>query len=101
MMNRLKLIFFTVTGAALVLLPDAALACEKCYAATATDTPTVKGIGLAMLGLLLITVIVLGGIVAFFLYMRKRARMIASGEYIVTEKGVLLSLPRRLVEKTG
>jgi hypothetical protein len=80
-------IFFTITGMLMVLLPEAVLACEKCYAAAAADTPTAKGIGLAMLGLLLITVMVLGGIVAFFLYMSKRARMIESGEYIFIEKG--------------
>jgi len=94
-------IFFAITGILTVLLPEAVLACEKCFGASAADTPTVKGIGLAMLGLLLITVVVLGGIVAFFIYMQKRARMIESGEYTVTEKGVLLSLPRRLVEETG
>lgn len=100
-MNRLMSVFFTITGMLMVLLPEAVLACEKCFGASAADTPTVKGIGLAMLGLLLITVVVLGGIVAFFIYMRKRVRMIESGEYTVTEKGVLLSLPRRLVEETG
>lgn len=100
-MNRLMSVFFIITGMLMVLLPEAVFACEKCFGASAADTPTVKGIGLAMLGLLLITVIVLGGIVAFFIYMSKRARMIESGEYTVTEKGVLLSLPRRLVEETG
>lgn len=100
-MNKFKSVFFTITAMVMVLLPEAVLACEKCFGASAADTPTVKGIGLAMLGLLLITVVVLGGIVAFFIYMRKRARLIASGNYTVTEKGVLLSLPRRLIEETG
>jgi len=75
-------------------------ACEKCFGGAAANSSTTRGIGLAMLALLSITAVVLGGITLFFLYMRKREKMLASGNYIANEQGVILSLPRRLVENS-
>lgn len=97
-MNKLLLTYISLANAVLFLLPGAVMACEKCYGSAAANSPTVRGIGLAMLALIIITGIVLGGIVMFFIYMRKRAKMLESGQYIVNEQGVLLSLPAKLLK---
>ncbi len=100
MIDRLHSLCPILTGAALVFLPQMAAACEKCFGGAAANSSTTRGIGLAMLALLSITAVVLVGITFFFLYMRKRAKMLASGNYIANEQGVILSLPRRLVENS-
>lgn len=89
-----------MAGAAMFLLPGAVIACEKCYGSAAANSPTVRGIGIAMMALIIITGIVLGGIAMFFFYMSKRAKMLESGQYIVNEQGVLLSLPAKLLESS-
>lgn len=99
-MNRVRHLCSILTGAVLIFLPQTVAACEKCFGGAAANSSTTRGIGLAMLALLIITAVVLGGITLFFLYMRKRAKMLASGNYIVNEQGVILSLPRRLVENS-
>lgn len=100
MIDRSRSLCTILTGALLVFLPQMAAACEKCFGGAAANSATTRGIGLAMLALLIITAVVLGGITLFFLYMRKRAKMLASGDYIVNEKGTILSLPRRLMENS-
>lgn len=100
MIDRLRSSCFILTCAVLVFLPEMAAACEKCFGGAAANSSTTRGIGLAMLALLTITAVVLGGITLFFIYMRKRAKMLASGDYIVNEKGTILSLPRRLMENS-
>lgn len=75
-----------LAGAALFVFPQAAFACEKCFGA-AGDSLTVQGIGLSMLALLTITGVVWGGIMVFFNNMDRRAKLLESGELVVTEDG--------------
>ena len=52
-----------------------AWACPVCFGAE--ETPLIDGAKLGVLVLLAITLVVQGGFVGFFLYLRKRARRIA------------------------
>lgn len=52
-----------------------AFACPVCFGAE--ETPLIDGAKLGVLVLLAITLVVQGGFVGFFLYLRKRARRIA------------------------
>ena len=72
----------------MVFLPDAAFACDSCWGAK-VDTPTTRGISLAMMALIGMTSIVWGGIGAFFLHVRRRTRLLEPGQMIVTERGDL------------
>ncbi len=75
--------------ACLVLFPHTAAACEMCWGANATANPTTQGISMAMLMLIGVTGFVGGGVGAFFLRMRRRARLLARGEAVMTEEGEL------------
>ncbi len=90
-MTRQK-VYFLLIHLALVLLPQFIFACEKCFGAK-DNSSTTQGIGFAMLLLLTITAMVLGSIVAFFIYMARRIRKVESGEILVTDKGYLLTHP--------
>ena len=62
-------------AAVAALLPAApAAACEVCFGAADNGSPMVAGARLGVFLLLGITVAVLGAFVAFFLYLRQRAR---------------------------
>jgi hypothetical protein len=52
-----------------------ALACPACFAAA--EAPLIDGARLGVLVLLAILLVVQGGFVSFFLYLRKRAQRIA------------------------
>ena len=83
---RMRLV---TTGAFLVaamLGPATAEACQVCFG-VGVDTPTTRGIGLAMLLLVGMTGVVWGGIGAFFYNFRKRARLLEPGDTIVNEYG--------------
>ena len=54
------------------------LACPACFGAA--ETSMIDGAKLGVLVLLAITFVVQGGFVAFFLYLRKRARRMADVE---------------------
>ena len=56
-----------------VTLPQTASACAVCFGDP--DSPLAKGLNWAVLSLLAIVLLVLGGIAAFFTYLVKRARM--------------------------
>jgi hypothetical protein len=53
------------------------LACTVCFVAGADETSMIDGTRLGILALLLITLAVQGGFLAFFLYLRRRAKRIA------------------------
>lgn len=76
--------------ALLLALPEAAYACERCFGAGAVDSPVTQGIGLAMLSLIGMTGMVMGGIMMFFVNMQKRARLLGPGAMMVTEEGDIL-----------
>jgi hypothetical protein len=57
---------------AIFLLPNVGSACAVCFGAP--DSQIAKGVSWSVLALLGIVMIVLGGFVAFFIYIAKRAR---------------------------
>jgi heme/copper-type cytochrome/quinol oxidase subunit 2 len=69
-----------VTTAAAVLIGggSSVLACPMCFGAQ--ETSMVDGTKLGVLVMLAITLVVQGGFVGFFLYLRKRAKRIADIE---------------------
>ena len=69
--------------------PELAYACEKCFGGG--DTETAHAISLAMLALVVMTGIIWGGIGAFFMNMRHRARRLEPGDLVVTEDGDIQS----------
>ncbi len=82
-----------VATAAAVILGggSSVLACPLCFGAY--ETPMIDGARLGVLVLLVITLAVQGGFVAFFLYLRKRAKHIAELE-LDTEWSKLQGAPR-------
>jgi len=56
----------------LILLPTPAFACPVCYGAI--EGPAADAMNLAILALLGVTGLVLGGVAAFFIYLIKRAQ---------------------------
>jgi hypothetical protein len=68
-MNALVRLFLLV----LVVMPHSASACAVCFGNS--DSPWAKALNWGILVLLFVVLTVLGGIVAFFMHMAKRARM--------------------------
>lgn len=68
------------------VVPIVAAACDSCWGAS-VDSPTTRGITMAMLALIGTTGVVWGGIGAFFLHVRRRSRMLEPGDLIVDEYG--------------
>jgi hypothetical protein len=62
----------------LILGASRVLACPVCFGAE--ESPLIDGAKLGVLVMLAITLAVQGGFVAFFLYLRKRAKRIADVE---------------------
>ena len=79
--------------AALVMIGggSSVLACPMCFGAE--ETSMVGGTKLGVLVMLAVTLAVQGGFVAFFLYLRKRAKIIADAE-LDTEWSKLQTSPR-------
>jgi hypothetical protein len=69
------LLWVLLTG--LALLPRAAWGCAACYGQS--DSPLAQGMNWGILSLLAVIVTVLGGVAAFFVYLAKRAVVVASG----------------------
>lgn len=80
-----SLLLFLLVWAA---VPAGAAACEVCWGAS-VDTPTTRGIGMAMLALIGMTGVVGGGIGAFFYNMKRRADLLGPGGLEVTESGAI------------
>ena len=57
---------------AAILVPQAAMACPSCYGAA--DSPMTDAMNMAIFSLLGVTGSVLFGLVAFFVYLRRRAQ---------------------------
>ena len=62
----------SAAGISLILLPTPAFACPVCYGAI--EGPAADAMNLAILPLLGVTGLVLGGVAAFFIYLTKRAQ---------------------------
>ena len=69
-------------------LPGAAVACEKCFG-VGSDTALSEGISLAMLALIAMMGVIWTGFGAFFVHMRRRARLLEPGDLIVDEYGTI------------
>jgi hypothetical protein len=81
-----------VTTAAMLFAGGSSLlACPLCFGAE--ETSMIDGTRLGVLVLLAITLVVQGGFLAFFLYLRKRAKLIADIE-LDTEWSKLQGAPR-------
>ena len=70
-------------------LPEAALACSKCFGAAAVESPVTQGITVAMAALIGTTGMVGSGIVLFFVHLNRRARRHEPGSLVVHEDGSL------------
>ena len=66
---------FTMTAAMVILGSSSAFACPVCFGAE--ETSMIDASRLGILALLLVTFAVQGAFVGFFLYLRKRAKLIA------------------------
>lgn len=75
-----------LVGIGLFMLPRGVYACSVCFG-LGVDNATTRGISMAMLGLLAVLGVVWGGVGAFFINMRRRAKMLEPGEWVVTEEG--------------
>ena len=67
-----------MTAAAVMIGSATTLACPVCFGAS--DGPMIDGTKLGVLVLLVITFVVQGGFVGFFLYLRKHAKRMAEHE---------------------
>ena len=67
----------TMAAAIVIGGSSSALACPVCFLNGAEETSLVDGTKLGILALLVITLAVQGAFLAFFLYLRKRAKQIA------------------------
>lgn len=74
-----------------LLMPQLVLACQQCFGAN-VNTATTRGIGFAMLGLLVFTGFVSTGIVMFFLNMNRRGKIFSRD---------LVNEPKLLPEKSS
>ena len=82
---------FTTAAAITIGGGSTVLACPVCFGAA--ETSMIDGAKLGVLVMLAITLAVQGGFVAFFLYLRKRAKRIADIE-LDTEWSELQGAPR-------
>ena len=69
---------FTTAAAVIIGGSSSVLACPMCFGAQ--ETTMVGGTKLGVLVMLAVTLVVQGGFVGFFLYLRKRAKRIADIE---------------------
>jgi hypothetical protein len=79
------------TGALLLGGGSSVFACPLCFGAE--ETSMIDGTKLGVLVLLAITLAVQGGFLAFFLYLRRRAKRVADAE-LDTEWSQLQGVPR-------
>jgi hypothetical protein len=89
---------FAMIAIVCLLFPDQTSACPYCY--QASDSPQTESVTLAIFVLLGVTGSVLGGIVAVFLYMRKRAKSFEVSKLLVTEQGEIVYSPENSTSKS-
>ena len=91
--SRLSKAVCTTAAAVIIGGGSSVLACPVCFGAE--ETSMIDGAKLGVLMMLAITLAVQGGFVAFFLYLRKRARHIADVD-LDTEWSELQGAPKTL-----
>jgi hypothetical protein len=78
---RLGIATVLATAAAVIIGGNSSVfACAVCFGALADETSIIDGTRLGVLVLLAITIVVQGGFLGFFLYLRQRAKSIADVE---------------------
>ena len=82
-----------LAGVALLTLPEAAYACEKCLGIGGANEATIDALVMSMASLLAMVGFVGGGIGMFFMNMRKRAKQLEPGEFVVNQYGDLRPQP--------
>ena len=82
-----------LVGLALLALPEAALACEQCIGIGGANETTINALVMSMASLLAMIGFVGGGIGLFFVNMRKRAKMLEPGDFVVNQYGDLRPTP--------
>jgi hypothetical protein len=82
---------FTTAAAVVIGGSSSVFACPLCFGAE--ESSIVDATRLGILALLTITLVVQGGFLAFFLYLRKRAKLIADAD-LDTEWSQLQGAPR-------
>lgn len=87
-LKKLKRIGMLAVALVFLLHPQVALACETCFGA-AVDNEVTRGIGLAMLMLLVLVSTVFAGIFFFFKNMADRMRRLRQGTLTPTGSGFL------------
>ncbi len=92
-MNAFKNRFLIIASFALIYLPQAIFACDKCFGGAAVNTPVTRGIGFSMLLLLIVVMCVLSLFIAFFINMWRRIRLFEAGKLVVTEQGNIINHP--------
>ena len=68
---------FATAAAVVIGGSSSVLACPVCFSAGAEETHLIDGTKLGILALLAVTLAVQGAFLGFFLYLRKRAKLIA------------------------
>ena len=86
-----RLFLTTMLVALLAALPEAAWACESCFGVA--DGETGRAITVAMSALIVMTTVIWGGIGAFVVNMRRRARRLEPGGLVVTAFGEIQERP--------
>ena len=82
-----------LAGSALLVFPETAHACEKCLGIGGANEATIDALVMSMASLLAMVGFVGGGIGMFFMNMRKRAKMLEPGDFIVNQYGDLRPTP--------
>ncbi len=93
MMKTILKACLVLAGVVLLALPDAAYACEHCIGIGGANETTINALVMSMASLLAMIGFVGGGIGMFFVNMRKRARMLEPGEFVVNQHGDLRPTP--------
>ena len=70
-MNRLFALCLSFVAVALLTQPLPASACATCFGAS--DSPLAQGMNMGILSLLGVTVLVLGSVASFFIYLIRRS----------------------------
>lgn len=74
----MRKLFLTLVVLALVAAPRAALACPVCFGNS--DAPMAKATNLGILAMLVVVAGMLASFAAFFIYLNRRARMVAESQ---------------------
>jgi hypothetical protein len=92
-MNRARCIRLLMSCAAglLMTLPGTAHACAACFGQS--DSPLAKGMNMGILSLLAVVTFVLGGFVAFFIFLVKRSSLTPMPDEVSQQPEAAKTLP--------